>query len=122
MASYSEQFIQNSILSFDGGCVLVTVSVLIVDDSGFFRKRLHEILSKVPEIKVVGAASNGREALDLVKKLKPDVITMDYEMPIMDGVTAVRHIMSECPTPILMFSSLKIKVSSVNILRRFCHT
>tara|TARA_R110001592_G_scaffold138511_5_gene357783 strand:- start:91024 stop:92211 length:1188 start_codon:yes stop_codon:yes gene_type:complete len=93
----------------------VTVSVLIVDDSGFFRKRLHEILSSVSEIKVVGAASNGKEALELAKKLHPDVITMDYEMPIMDGVTAVRHIMSECPTPILMFSSLTYEGARVTL-------
>lgn len=93
----------------------MTVSVLIVDDSGFFRKRLHEILSSVSEIKVVGAASNGREALELTKKLKPDVITMDYEMPIMDGITAIRHIMSECPTPILMFSSLTYEGARVTL-------
>lgn len=93
----------------------MTVSVLIVDDSGFFRKRLHEILSSVSEIKVVGAASNGKEAIELVKKLKPDVITMDYEMPVMDGVTAVRHIMSECPTPILMFSSLTYEGARVTL-------
>lgn len=93
----------------------MTVSVLIVDDSGFFRKRLHEILSSVPEIKVVGAASNGREALDLVKKIQPDVVTMDYEMPVMDGVTAVRHIMAECPTPILMFSSLTYEGARVTL-------
>jgi two-component system chemotaxis response regulator CheB len=93
----------------------VTVSVLIVDDSGFFRKRLQEILSSVSELKVVGAASNGKEALELVKKLHPDVITMDYEMPIMDGVTAVRHIMSECPTPILMFSSLTYEGARVTL-------
>tara|TARA_R110001592_G_scaffold38315_1_gene126454 strand:- start:16741 stop:17916 length:1176 start_codon:yes stop_codon:yes gene_type:complete len=93
----------------------VTVSVLIVDDSGFFRKRLHEILSRVSGIKVVGAASNGKEALELAKKLHPDVITMDYEMPIMDGLTAVRHIMSECPTPILMFSSLTYEGARVTL-------
>lgn len=93
----------------------MTVSVLIVDDSGFFRKRLREILSKVPEIKVVGAASNGREAIELVKKLHPDVITMDYEMPVMDGITAVRHIMSECPTTILMFSSLTYEGARVTL-------
>lgn len=93
----------------------MTVSVLIVDDSGFFRKRLHEILNRVSEIKVIGAASNGKEAIELVKKLHPDVITMDYEMPVMDGVTAVRHIMSECPTPILMFSSLTYEGARVTL-------
>lgn len=93
----------------------MTVSVLIVDDSGFFRKRLHEILNSVPEITVVGAASNGREAIDLAKKLRPDVITMDYEMPVMDGVTAVRHIMAECPTAIMMFSSLTYEGARVTL-------
>ena len=84
----------------------MAVRVLVVDDSGFFRRRVAEILKPVPEIEVVGAASNGREAIDLVAKLKPDVVTMDYEMPVMDGITAVRHIMAENPTPVLMFSSL----------------
>ncbi len=82
------------------------VRVLVVDDSGFFRRRVAEILSPVPEIEVVGTASNGREAIELVKKLRPDVVTMDYEMPVMDGITAVRHIMESDPTPVLMFSSL----------------
>lgn len=82
------------------------VRVLVVDDSGFFRRRVAEILSPVPEIEVVGTASNGREAIELVKKLRPDVVTMDYEMPVMDGITAVRHIMETDPTPVLMFSSL----------------
>lgn len=93
----------------------MSVRVLVVDDSAFFRKRVAEILGTVPEVQVVGAASNGKEALDLVKKLTPDVITMDYEMPVMDGVTAVRHIMAECPTPILMFSSLTYEGARVTL-------
>lgn len=80
--------------------------VLVVDDSGFFRRRVTEILQPVREIEVVGTASNGREAIEQAAKLKPDVITMDYEMPIMDGITALRHIMASNPTPVLMFSSL----------------
>lgn len=55
---------------------------------------------------MVGTATNGKEAIDQALALKPDVITMDYEMPMMDGITAVRHIMQRCPTPVLMFSSL----------------
>ncbi|WP_443191992.1 protein-glutamate methylesterase/protein-glutamine glutaminase [Pseudomonas indica] len=82
------------------------VKVLVVDDSGFFRRRVSEILSADPNIQVVGTATNGREAIDQALALKPDVITMDYEMPMMDGITAVRHIMQRCPTPVLMFSSL----------------
>ena len=84
----------------------MAVKVLVVDDSGFFRRRVSEILSSDPNIQVVGTATNGREAIDQALALKPDVITMDYEMPMMDGITAVRQIMQRCPTPVLMFSSL----------------
>ncbi|KMM79071.1 protein-glutamate methylesterase/protein-glutamine glutaminase [Pseudomonas deceptionensis] len=84
----------------------MVVKVLVVDDSGFFRRRVSEILSADPTIKVIGTATNGKEAIDQALALKPDVITMDYEMPLMDGITAVRHIMQRCPTPVLMFSSL----------------
>ncbi|MFI7866297.1 chemotaxis response regulator protein-glutamate methylesterase [Ectopseudomonas khazarica] len=84
----------------------MTVKVLVVDDSGFFRRRVSEILSADSSIQVVGTATNGREAIDQALALKPDVITMDYEMPMMDGITAVRNIMQRCPTPVLMFSSL----------------
>ncbi|CAI2798591.1 MULTISPECIES: chemotaxis response regulator protein-glutamate methylesterase [Pseudomonas] len=84
----------------------MAVKVLVVDDSGFFRRRVSEILSADPTIQVVGTATNGKEAIDQAIALKPDVITMDYEMPMMDGITAVRHIMQRCPTPVLMFSSL----------------
>ena len=84
----------------------MAVKVLVVDDSGFFRRRVSEILSSDSNIQVIGTATNGREAIDQVLALKPDVITMDYEMPMMDGITAVRQIMQRCPTPVLMFSSL----------------
>lgn len=80
--------------------------VLVVDDSGFFRRRIIEILEADKRIKVVGSAADGKEAIEQVAKLKPDVVTMDIEMPVMDGITAVRHIMSSNPLPILMFSSL----------------
>lgn len=84
----------------------MAVKVLVVDDSGFFRRRVTEILSSDPQIQVVGTATNGKEAIEQALALKPDVITMDYEMPMMDGITAVRHIMQRIPTPVLMFSSL----------------
>ena len=84
----------------------MTVKVLVVDDSGFFRRRLTEILSADGNIEVVGTAANGREAVEQTLALRPDVITMDYEMPVMDGITAVKNIMQRCPTPVLMFSSL----------------
>ncbi|KXS54327.1 MAG: two-component system, chemotaxis family, response regulator CheB [Marinobacter sp. T13-3] len=93
----------------------MTVSVLVVDDSGFFRKRLAEILTASGQIKVVGTASNGREGVELAEKLRPDVITMDYEMPVMDGISAVREIMKKCPTPVLMFSSLTYEGARVTL-------
>jgi two-component system chemotaxis response regulator CheB len=93
----------------------MSITVLVVDDSAFFRKRVCEILNSAPAIKVVGTASNGREAIELVKKLNPDVVTMDYEMPVMDGVTAIRHIMAESPTSILMFSSLTYEGARVTL-------
>ena len=84
----------------------MTVRVLVVDDSGFFRRRVVAILDADPDIEVIGQATNGREAVLEALRLKPDVITMDIEMPVMDGITAVRHIMARRPVPVLMFSSL----------------
>lgn len=84
----------------------MAVKVLIVDDSGFFRRRLSDILGADERIEIVGAASNGQEGVDMACKLRPDVITMDYEMPVLDGISAVRQIMQTCPTAVLMFSSL----------------
>ena len=82
------------------------IRVLVVDDSGFFRRRVTEMLNADPRLEVAGAAADGAEAVDQAAKLRPDVITMDIEMPVMDGITAVRRIMASRPTPILMFSSL----------------
>tara|TARA_R110002110_G_scaffold9142_6_gene45042 strand:- start:11704 stop:12873 length:1170 start_codon:yes stop_codon:yes gene_type:complete len=93
----------------------MTVSVLVVDDSGFFRKRLTEILTASGQIRVVGVASNGREGVELAESLRPDVITMDYEMPIMDGISAVREIMKRHPVPVLMFSSLTYEGARITL-------
>lgn len=82
------------------------IRVLVVDDSGFFRRRIVEILEADPGLQVIGTAANGREAIQKVMELKPDIVTMDIEMPVMDGITAVRRIMKIQPTPVLMFSSL----------------
>ena len=82
------------------------VRVLIVDDSGFFRRRMTEMLNADPRLEVVGTANDGAQAVEQAAKLRPDVVTMDIEMPVMDGIAATRRIMSATPTPILMFSSL----------------
>lgn len=84
----------------------MAVKVLVVDDSSFFRRRVSEIINQDPLMTVIDTAQNGREAVDKALQLRPDVITMDIEMPVLDGISAVREIMAKCPTPILMFSSL----------------
>lgn len=83
----------------------MTVKVLIVDDSAFFRRRLSEIIDADPRMEVIATAANGEEAVSQATRLRPDVITMDMEMPVMDGIAAVRKIMKVRPTPILMIST-----------------
>jgi len=82
------------------------VRVLIVDDSALVRKILSNGMSKDPEIEVVGQAGDPYQARDLLVELKPDVITLDVEMPRMDGVTFLKRYMSVLPTPTIMISSL----------------
>jgi two-component system chemotaxis response regulator CheB len=82
-----------------------TIRVLVVDDSNFLRRTLPRLLEMDPAIKVVGAAENGEQALTMVKELRPDVVTLDIQMPVMDGLTALRHIMRETPTRVVMLSS-----------------
>ena len=82
------------------------VRVLIVDDSAFFRKRIRQELERTGEITIAGEAENGREAVQMSAELCPDLITMDVSMPLMDGISAVRAIMRDHPTNILMVSAL----------------
>ena len=82
------------------------VRVLVVDDSKFFRRRVTEIINAGGDLEVVGVAENGEQAIQKTLELKPDVITMDIEMPLLDGISAVRRIMAQRSTPIVMFSSL----------------
>lgn len=81
------------------------IKVLIVDDSAFMRSLIKDMLSNDERIQVVGIARNGLDALDKVKKLSPDVVTLDVEMPVMNGIEALKKIMEEFPLPIIMLSS-----------------
>jgi two-component system chemotaxis response regulator CheB len=81
------------------------VRVLIVEDSAFMRKVLHDIIDSDSQMEVVGEAHNGREGVALAETLKPDVITMDINMPLLDGLQATELIMSQNPRPIVMISS-----------------
>ncbi len=82
------------------------IRILVVDDSAFMRHVVSGILQSDPRMEVIGAARDGLDALEQVKALKPDVVTLDVEMPRMDGLQALQRIMSECPTRVVMFSSL----------------
>jgi len=82
------------------------INVLIVDDSAFMRNTLSSMISEDPDIKVVGIARNGMEAIEKVAQLRPDIVTLDIEMPKMNGIEALKQIMSKNPVPVLMVSSL----------------
>jgi len=81
------------------------VTVLVVDDSPICQQLIAESLSRDPDIEIVGTAANGRDAVKLAGSLKPSVITMDVDMPVMDGLAATERIMAEAPTPILMLTA-----------------
>lgn len=82
------------------------VKVLVADDSAFMRKMISEILAQDPLIEVVGTARDGVDVIRKVVQLRPDVVTLDVEMPVMDGLEALKQIMRDCPTPVVMVSSM----------------
>jgi two-component system chemotaxis response regulator CheB len=82
------------------------IKLLVVDDSLFMRKILTDILQEDEEISVVGEAKDGKEALEKIPLLNPDVITLDIEMPIMDGITTLKYIVEQYHIPVIMISSL----------------
>ncbi|EGD52003.1 response regulator receiver modulated CheB methylesterase [Thermoanaerobacter ethanolicus JW 200] len=79
--------------------------VLVVDDSSFMRKYISLIIEKDPQFSVIGIARNGVDAIEKIQRLKPDIVTMDVEMPEMDGITALKEIMKTNPVPIVMLSN-----------------
>jgi two-component system chemotaxis response regulator CheB len=83
----------------------MAIRVLVAEDSLTVRKRLVEVLGDDPELTVVGEAADGKQAIELCQRLRPDVVTLDMMMPVMTGVAAAEYIMAYCPTPILVVSA-----------------
>ena len=86
--------------------MLGKIKVLVVDDSSYVVTAVSHKLESCPDIEVIGSARNGIEAIEKVKSLQPDVVTLDIVMPEMDGLTALEHIIAECPVPVIMLSAL----------------
>ena len=82
------------------------IRVLIADDSAFMRKVLSDLFNGQSDFQVAGTAVNGKDTIEKVKKLKPDLLTLDVQMPVMDGLEALAIIMDECPLPVVMVSSM----------------
>ncbi|KGX88428.1 protein-glutamate methylesterase/protein-glutamine glutaminase [Pontibacillus litoralis] len=82
------------------------IHVLVIDDSAFMRKMIRDIIEEDPRMTVVGVARNGQDGLNKVNELQPDVVTLDVEMPVMDGLTCLEHIMKDHPIPVVMLSSV----------------
>lgn len=91
------------------------IRVLVVDDSAFMRKMLSEILASAPDLEVVGTARDGEDALEKLRVLQPDVITLDVEMPRMNGMAFLEALMQERPTPVVMVSSLTAEGADVTL-------
>ncbi len=91
------------------------VKVLVVDDSAFMRNAISNMLASDPEIAVVSTAKDGIEAIEKIETLKPDIVTLDVEMPRMDGIAALRQIMEKNPLPVIMVSSLTVEGAKVTL-------
>lgn len=84
---------------------MAPIKILIVDDSAFMRKVIGDMIASDPDLVLVGTARNGADALEKIPVLKPDVVTLDVEMPVMDGLTTLSQIMEKYPRPVIMLSS-----------------
>jgi len=93
----------------------MTIRALIVDDSALIRKLLSDILSQDPNLRVVGTAFNGKDGLEKIKKLRPDVVLLDNVMPVLDGLQTLARIMKECPTPVVMISALGKRAEEITL-------
>lgn len=82
------------------------IRVLVVDDSSFMRKILTRMLEKDQDIQVIDTAANGEEAIEKIEKIRPDVVTMDIEMPVMNGIEALKRIMATNPLPVIVLSAI----------------
>ncbi|NLI76780.1 MAG: chemotaxis response regulator protein-glutamate methylesterase [Candidatus Riflebacteria bacterium] len=91
------------------------IRVFIVDDSAFMRTAIERMLKEDPLIEIIGSAANGKEAIEKLGRLKPDVVTMDIEMPVMDGLHALKEIMRTNPMPVIMVSSLTQEGAKVTL-------
>ncbi|CUA80089.1 MULTISPECIES: protein-glutamate methylesterase/protein-glutamine glutaminase [Anoxybacillus] len=90
--------------------------VLVVDDSAFMRKLISDFLSEHPRLHVVGTARDGQEALQKIEQFNPDVVTLDVEMPVMNGLETLKHIMQKRPLPVVMISSTTTEGAENTIL------
>jgi two-component system chemotaxis response regulator CheB len=81
------------------------IRVIVVDDSALMRRVITGLIEQDPAIRVVATARDGREAINLVQELRPDIVTMDVRMPVMDGLATTEHLMAYCPTPILVLTA-----------------
>ena len=97
------------------------IRVLVVDDSPLMCKIITNILNCDPEILVAAVATNGKEAVELAPRLKPDIITMDIDMPVMDGFEATKQIMADHPTPIVIVSSTVFKTGMEKVFKAISH-
>lgn len=91
------------------------IRVLVVDDSAFMRKRIAEIINSSSDCEAIAVARDGYEALNIIQALKPDVVTLDLQMPKMDGLTCLGYIMSEWPTPVVILSAYSQRGSQASI-------
>src|SRR5436190_1657749 len=92
-----------------------TIRVLIVDDAPVIRQLLADSLGAQPDMEIVGTAASGNEALRLLHELKPDILTLDLEMPKMNGLETLDHILSQRPTPVIVVSSLTLRTAEITL-------